>query len=1001
MSKNHKFFICSICNLNTQNCNNSIHYQHTTCLNNNFYISSNEWVCHSCAFSNLPFHSLTDNDFLDLFKQSNLKQLSVTELNNMFSEIDFDLDFINSENQITAHSNINDSYITTEEFNELTLDNINNFSTMCVNVRSLVNPNNYNKLESLVFTLNPKPEIIAINETWEKPSTSGQHKNLHGYVYISNPRIKNRGGGVGMYIKNNLIFSINSELTIMDEKNFESIFITLHFKHKSISCGTIYRPPCSTKQSFEIFNKHLNHTLLTINKMNHKCFIMGDFNLNLLNFNDQNTELFTDTMFTYKYYPLINKPTRITATSSTAIDHIWTNITNTKIDSAIIVHDIADHFPIIQTSSLGELLFQKQYSARCYTQVHLQRFKTALEQVDLTPVFNKIDLDESCTSFNDLLHTQFNECFPLKSQNYSFGKKWFNKDLKKLLHKKDRLHKKYLSTGCPEHKIKYQKLRNLYFHLANKEKTKYYKNKFEQFKFNIKKNWQYINYLLGKGNYEKSSKFTINHNDTLISDPVQISNIFNNHFSNISSSLIKSLPSSGTDFSNYLKSANPSSMFFFPTSNFEISLIISQIRAKLSAGWDGIPSIVLKYLPSNCITALCHIFNLSLSQGKFPTKFKHAKVIPLFKNKGSAQNIQNYRPISLLSSISKILEKIVYNRLYSFFTTYNLFSNHQFGFRHRHSTTHVITLLTENITAAFEKKQYTLGIFLDLTKAFDTIDHSILLKKLEHYGVRGNVLHWFQTYLTGRTQQTECCGAVSTNVNTLSSSVPQGSVLGPLLFIIYVNDFPQCLSSSTCLSFADDTTILMSGKNIKQLYEKSTKELTNIDNWLIANKLFLNAEKTKHILFRTFNSKRPPATYSLKFRNTSIEKVTSIKVLGISINEHLSWKEHILNLTKKLKQIYCVTLRIRPYLNRNTLLTLYHSLFMSHIRYCITNWCFGNETLIAKIQHLSNKFLKIIFNSNKEDITNIMKKKQFNYYQRIIHIRNWFTNVQISQKIIT
>ena len=233
-------------------------------------------------------------------------------------------------------------------------------------------------------------------------------------------------------------------------------------------------------------------------------------------------------------------------------------------------------------------------------------------------------------------------------------------------------------------------------------------------------------------------------------------------------------------------------------------------------------------------------------------------------------------------------------------------------------------MLIENITAAFEKKQSTLGIFLDLFKAFDTIDHNILLS--EHYGVRDNVLKGFETYLIGRTQQTECCSARSTTINKLTSGVPQGSVLRPLLFIIYVNDFPRCLNQSSCLSFADDTTILLSDKNTKCLFIKGSNELLNIDNWLIANKLFLNSDKTKYILFRMPNSKTPPINLFLTFRGCNIEKVSSIKLLGIIVNENLSWKEHIMLIYKRLRQIFCIIIKIKPNLNEKTLLMLYHSL---------------------------------------------------------------------------
>ena len=217
------------------------------------------------------------------------------------------------------------------------------------------------------------------------------------------------------------------------------------------------------------------------------------------------------------------------------------------------------------------------------------------------------------------------------------------------------------------------------------------------------------------------------------------------------------------------------------------------------------------------------VFNVSLSQGKFISTFKHAKIVPIRK-KGDVTNFNNYRPISLLSSFSKILEKIIYKRLHSFFIRFKLLSNTQFGFSTGHSTAHVNCLLVDKVTAAFEKKLSTLGIFLDLSKTFDTIDHEILLCKLAHYGIKGAALDWFKSYLNGRSQQVSFNGCSSSNINHINSSVPQGFILGPLLFIIYVNDFSNCLKYGTSLSFADDTSIFISGRTATSLFAKGSQE---------------------------------------------------------------------------------------------------------------------------------------------------------------------------------
>ena len=287
-----------------------------------------------------------------------------------------------------------------------------------------------------------------------------------------------------------------------------------------------------------------------------------------------------------------------------------------------------------------------------------------------------------------------------------------------------------------------------------------------------------------------------------------------------------------------------------PTSRDEIILLIDKLPSKKSSGYDNLDNILLKQLKFVIATPLEIVFNKSLQTGTFPYQMKNAEIIPLYKNKEKDLCI-NYRPISLLITMSKLLEKIVYKRTYEFLDTSGQLYSSQYGFRSKHSCENAISELVGQVVKGHDRKEHTAAIFLDLSKAFDTLDHSLLLKKLELYGIRGNALCWFTSYLSNRKMRVKYCGEGEnsySNWKNVTHGTPQGSCLGPLLFLIFCNDLHQNLTYLSCIQFADDTTLYITHKNLRVLKACIEHDLSIITDWFGANSLTLNINKTSLLL---------------------------------------------------------------------------------------------------------------------------------------------------------
>ena len=496
---------------------------------------------------------------------------------------------------------------------------------------------------------------------------------------------------------------------------------------------------------------------------------------------------------------------------------------------------------------------------------------------------------------------------------------------------------------------------------------------------NIKNTWAGIKDLITlkpKGLYGPSKIVVGN---STIKDPKSIAATFNEFFSNIGRKLASDIPPVDIDPQLFLAPPQANSFLLFPVTTLEIEHEITNLNSSKASGPFSIPICLLKLLKTCLSFPLQIIFNFSFSSGCVPDQFKVANVIPIHK-KDSVTCMSNYRPISLLSIFSKIMEKLVCKRLTSFIDKHQILFDNQFGFRERHSTMHAILLITDKIQKAIEKGLFSCGIFLDISKAFDTVDHSILIKKLSNYGIRGIANEWFSSYLSNRKQHVSI-GSTKSEDLVITRGVPQGSVLGPLLFHLYINDFSNCSKLFDFHVFADDTNLFYSNSSLAELEICINNNLKLVSNWLKVNKLSLNIDKTNFIIFHP-PQKATNYQVRLLISNVEIKQERYIKYLGLFIDSHLSWKFHILHITKKIKRCIGILSKIRYFVSQQILVQLYYTLIYPFLTYSLVTWGNTYQAFLRPFITIQKKAVRIItfseYNSHSSPLFSMLELLKFN-----------------------
>ena len=656
---------------------------------------------------------------------------------------------------------------------------------------------------------------------------------------------------------------------------------------------------------------------------------------------------------------LITSPTRIKEkVKSSILDHLYTNHLVDQVLVKIITHDLTDHLPFL---SLIETHPPKVDQQNTYKIRDMRNFNQPEFLEDLSTKLNNItslDGNEFFDSFIDAFTKTVDKFAPFrnltKREKKLKAKPWITKKISKLIRKKNRLYKKYVKTKNITDQRAFKDCSNHLNYMKKQSKRNHYDTVNSNSSRNSKLVWKTINEIVTlKSKKGSNIKLITTKDGKSISDPAEISNEFNSFFASIGQSTSNSLTSS-VPFSLSHIPRNNKSFFLRPFTAREIKIQIQQLKTSKSVRPNDPPIKFIKMAADVIAPILAKIFNLCISQQIFPSTLKTACVIPIHK-KGDETCCNNFRPISLISPFSKIFERCLLAQLTSFFTSNSLINPNQFGFRENTSTEIAVSKIYDEYVHNIEAKEITCSVFLDISKAFDTVNHSLLIQKLDHYGIRGLPLEILKSYLSNRHQYTSISGHFSSCLPVISG-VPQGSVLGPFLFTVFINDLPLITNMSTTL-FADDACLSYSHSSTLQIEEFVNAELQKVNLWLLSNKLKLNIGKTNYMLV---HRQRTLSNISIEINDCIIDRKEEVKYLGVIIDQNINWISHVKLIKSRMAKCTWALTKLRPYTNINTLKLIYYTLAYPHLQYCISSWGGALNSALDSLLVKQNLLVKTI-----------------------------------------
>ena len=868
-------------------------------------------------------------------------------------------------------------YYTINEFNALFSSDEGNYLLLNQNIQSFRSKQSL--LETFLESITLPFHTLVLTETWNE----SKYLNLcyiENYSVIHTHRDSlNRGsrGGIGGGVSifaNSCMYGITKiESLSVCNATIETCVARIYSK-QNISLEHfivgVYRPHTDTEENFI----HALHEILSNSLLQNKTVIIaGDMNINILDHNNNSVNQYLCMLNSLNYMQTINKATRFSNTefNSSCLDHISINII-TPYTGLIYFADISDHCGTALYTKLNNtpLLNNKKHktSFRLSNDHNIANYEAIMSQTNWNFLLSYDNIDDQFNAFQDYINTTYCDCFPLKTKYISDKRKrkpWITDSTMAKIKLKSNYYKQFKNGIITREQN--NRLKNRLNKEINHDKSTYFQTLFSNSKGNMKKSWNALHSLLGSNNKNSTDKIF----DHVISDPdkTEIVNKFNDFFASVGNMLADQMPDSIN--SPVFPSDNIQHNFFiFPPTCDEISKIIMNLKLTKTS-INVLPIKLLKRFCNILVVPITLLIENSISKGIFPNELKVARITPIHKE-GPFMEPSNFRPISSLSHLSKIYEKFYSTRLIKFCNKHSIISRRQFGFQCGVSTSDALISLTEDIYSAMDDKLHFIAAIIDIKKAFDCVNHSILLTKLERYGVRGSPLNWIKSYLSDRKCYVEI-GPYKSRINTFNIGVPQGSILGPLLFLFYVNNLPKFSSSLHTQLFAYDTIVFNTGTNIDELIVSTNTELTKLSDWTRANKLTIHAGKTK--LLVVSNRITSNDNISIRVIDSVITPTNCCKYLGVHLDNRMNFSNHIKYINGKISRHTGILYKIRENLPLKARLDYYYAHIFPYLSYNIIIWGSAFTTHLNQLIIQQKRTIRTIANVGFRDHTEPLFKR--------------------------